>query len=34
MSQYGAHGMAKEGYNYKEILKHYYVDTDLVKFEK
>ena len=24
MSQYGANGMAKEGYNYKEILKYYY----------
>lgn len=33
MSQYGAHGMAKEGYSYKEILSHYYVGTDLVKFK-
>ena len=24
MSQYGADGMAKEGYNYVEILEHYY----------
>lgn len=24
MSQYGANGMAKEGYKYKEILQHYY----------
>ena len=24
MSQYGANGMAKEGYTYTEILKHYY----------
>lgn len=24
MSQYGANGMAKEGYTYKEILAHYY----------
>lgn len=24
MSQYGADGMAKEGYDYKEILQHYY----------
>ncbi|MEA5084534.1 MAG: SpoIID/LytB domain-containing protein [Lachnospiraceae bacterium] len=24
MSQYGANGMAKQGYTYKEILKHYY----------
>lgn len=31
MSQYGAHGMAKDGYDYKEILEHYYVGTELVK---
>lgn len=31
MSQYGAQGMAKEGYNYKEILKYYYVGVDLKK---
>lgn len=31
MSQYGAHGMAKNGYTYKDILKHYYVGTTLVK---
>ena len=24
MSQYGANGMAKAGYNYIQILKHYY----------
>ncbi|MCK8827766.1 stage II sporulation protein D [Natroniella acetigena] len=29
MSQYGAHGMAENGYNYKEILKHYYPRTEL-----
>lgn len=29
MSQYGADGMAKEGYSYKEILKHYYSGTDV-----
>ena len=32
MSQYGAQGMAKEGYNYKEILSHYYVDTNIKKY--
>lgn len=32
MSQYGAQGMAKEGYNYKEILKHYYKDIEIKKF--
>ena len=31
MSQYGAYGMAKAGYNYKEILSHYYVGTNLNK---
>ena len=31
MSQYGALGMAKEGYNYKEILNHYYKNTILKK---
>ena len=31
MSQYGANGMAKEGYNYKEILKHYYEGTKIKK---
>lgn len=27
MSQYGADGMAKEGYDYKKILEHYYSGT-------
>lgn len=31
MSQYGAQGMAEEGYDYKAILTHYYTD---VKIEK
>ncbi len=31
MSQYGALGMALEGYNYKDILKHYYSGVDLAK---
>ena len=31
MSQYGAQAMALEGYNYKEILKHYYQDTEIKK---
>ena len=31
MSQYGAHGMAKSGKNYKEILKHYYKDVEIKK---
>lgn len=28
MSQYGANGMAKDNYTYKEILKHYYQDIE------
>ena len=31
MSQYGANGMAKEGYNYKEIFQHYYKETEIKK---
>ena len=31
MSQYGALGMAKAGYNYQEILKHYYQNTEITK---
>lgn len=30
MSQYGAQGMAKEGYNYEQILKHYYQGVNIV----
>lgn len=31
MSQYGANGMAKQGYNYKDILRHYYSNCDIKK---
>lgn len=31
LSQYGANGMAKEGYKYTEILKHYYEGTEIKK---
>lgn len=31
LSQYGANGMAKEGYKYDEILKHYYEGTEIKK---
>lgn len=31
MSQYGANGMAKEGYNCYEILKHYYQGIEIKK---
>ncbi len=31
MSQYGALGMAKAGYTYEEILKHYYQKVNLTK---
>lgn len=30
MSQWGANAMAKEGKNYKKILKHYYTDVDIM----
>ncbi len=32
MSQYGAQGMALEGYNYKDILKHYYTGIEIKNF--
>lgn len=32
MSQYGANEMAKLGYNYEEILKHYYTGVEIKKF--
>ncbi|KOP64427.1 sporulation protein [Bacillus sp. FJAT-18019] len=31
MSQWGAKGMADEGYDYKQILQHYYRDTIITK---
>ena len=31
MSQYGALGMAKKGYKYKDILKHYYTGVEIAK---
>lgn len=31
MSQYGAFGMANEGYKYDEILKHYYTGVEIKK---
>lgn len=30
MSQYGANGMAKEGYSYRQILNHYYPNTKIL----
>ena len=32
MSQYGANGMAKEGYTYDQILKHYYKNIEIKKY--
>lgn len=32
MSQYGANGMAKQGYGYEDILKHYYKGVDIISF--
>ena len=29
MSQYGANGMANEGYNYIDILNHYYTNVSI-----
>jgi len=34
MSQYGALGMAIEGYTYEEILNHYYKNTTITKLKK
>lgn len=31
MSQYGAMEMAKLGYNYEDIIKHYYTGVDIIK---
>ena len=33
MSQYGAQGMALEGYTYEQILKHYYTDIKIKKLK-
>ena len=33
MSQYGALGMAKEGYTYDQILSHYYQNTHITKIK-
>lgn len=33
MSQWGANGMAGNGYNYKEILKHYYTGVEIVSMK-
>ena len=33
MSQYGAQGMAIEGYKYDEILKHYYTGVQIEKYK-
>ena len=33
MSQYGALGMAQEGYTYEDILKHYYKNTKIAKIK-
>ena len=33
MSQTGANGMAKESFDYKEILSHYYTDCKIEKID-
>ncbi|WP_078554303.1 stage II sporulation protein D [Bacillus alkalicellulosilyticus] len=32
MSQYGANGMAKEGFSYKDIIHHYYQSIDIQQY--
>ncbi|MBM7551743.1 stage II sporulation protein D [Thalassobacillus pellis] len=34
MSQYGANGMAKQGKDYKDIVKHYYKGTEITELEQ
>lgn len=34
MSQYGAHGMAQEGNDYREIIDHYYQGVDITPVEQ
>ena len=34
LSQYGANGMAKEGYNYQQIIKHYYQGVNINNYKK
>lgn len=33
MSQYGANGMAAKGYNYEDILKHYYTGVEILRMK-
>ena len=33
MSQYGANGLAKQGYTYQEILEYYYKDIEISEYE-
>lgn len=33
LSQYGANELAKQGYNYKEIIKHYYNNVEITKID-
>ena len=33
MSQYGAEGMANQGFTYDEILKHYYTGVEIEKIK-
>ncbi|MFH0807909.1 MAG: stage II sporulation protein SpoIID, partial [Elusimicrobiota bacterium] len=34
MCQWGAKGMADKGYDYKEIVAHYYPSTKIEKWEE
>ena len=33
MSQTGADALANQGYKYNDIIKHYYVGTEITKME-
>ncbi len=33
MSQWGAHNMAQQGYDYRQIVLHYYKNTILAKVQ-
>ena len=33
MSQYGAYGMALDGYSWQEIVTHYFTDTEVAEID-
>ncbi len=34
MSQWGAYGLAKKGFDFRQILNHYYTDVDIIPFSR